>query len=232
MGNGEEHSAYHAYVAKEWDLFLANSSRESSLLDAAGGIDVNLVLDIGCGAGQEMLPFIRRGARGIGIDVSPQTGEFGRKMFESEGLADNVEFLRGDGSWLPFKSEIFDLVICRVALMYMDNKRALCEIGRVLRPSGKFVLKYHTPTYYWWKFRNGFKTRHVKSSIHAARVLYAGYLYTMSGRQHYNKLTAGGEIFQTEYTLKRELHAVGLKILGTLPDSNPQAPSVVIGKCQ
>lgn len=230
MNDNNEGSSYNEYVAKEWELFLADSLRESSLLKASSGINVNMVLDIGCGAGQEMLPFIRRGARGFGIDLSPQTGELGHKMYQDRGLAGKVEFLRGDGSRLPFVGEIFDLVICRVSLMYMDNKSALSEIARVLKPSGKFILKYHTPAYYWWKFGNGFKTAHIKSSIHAARVLYAGYLYTISGRQHFNKLTAAGEIFQTEYTLKRELSAVGLKIVGTLPDSNRQAPSIVIEK--
>lgn len=223
-------SGYNAYVAAEWEMFLADPARTQALLESTRDVRVETLLDIGCGAGQEMLPFIRNGARGIGLDAMPQAGEVGRKMFDAQGLLHQVQFVRGDGSVLPFGDRVFDLVICRVALMYMDNKCALAELSRVLKPSGIFLLKYHAPAYYWHKFGQGFRRGHVRSSIHAARVLYAGYFYKILGRQPFNKLSAAGEVFQTASILDRELRPLNMKIVGTMPDSNRQSPSVVIAK--
>jgi methylase of polypeptide subunit release factors len=37
-----------------------------------GDVKDKLVLDLGCGSGEEVIPLLRRGARVIGIDLSPK----------------------------------------------------------------------------------------------------------------------------------------------------------------
>jgi SAM-dependent methyltransferase len=216
------------YLELEWKLFEQDQTRYAATLRATQEIEVRRVLDIGCGAGQEMLPFVESGAQGIGIDASPIVGQVGRTMFERAVPGGKVEFVRASGATLPFKDDSFDVVICRIALMYMDNKAALSEIGRVLRQPGRFLLKYHAPLYYWAKFGIGLKSGHFKSAIHASRVLFAGYYYYFTGGQLFNSFSAGGEIFQSQRRLVKDLAKVGMKIHSEMPDTNNLTPSVLI----
>ncbi|MBC7798246.1 MAG: class I SAM-dependent methyltransferase [Pyrinomonadaceae bacterium] len=226
----EQFSGYNDYLTHEWRMFLSDEKRQAAILQATQNVDVKRVLDIGCGAGQEMLPFVTRGARGVGLDYAPEVGQVGREMFAQYNFADKVDFMRGSGNELPFESESFDVVICRGALMFMRAKFALAEMCRVLKPNGVFLLKIQAPPYYWWKIGHGIKSGNFLSSVHAARVLFAGNWFLFTGEQIYNKLTAGGETFHNLKTLEREFKSLGMKINGELPDTNPQTPSFVISK--
>jgi SAM-dependent methyltransferase len=230
MGRVDPFRADSNYFTTEWEMFKADPERAAALLKTAQTIRVDRVLDIGCGAGQEMLPFVAAGARGIGIDLTSAAGVTGRAMFARENLSERVNFLVGSGTQLPFDDSTFDVLICRVALMYMDNKAALAEMSRILRPRSILILKYHGPAYYCRKFVDGLRGGYFKSAIHASRVLCTGFVYQLTGRQFFGRLTAGGEIFQTRRTLSRELANVGLRLSAEMPDSNIQTPSFVIIK--
>ena len=211
-------------------MFQKDPSRRHALINATEGLRVNHVLDIGCGAGQELLPFLSLGATGVGVDLSAEAVQFGQEMLVQSGFGDTTHFLAASGGDLPFTDECFDVLICRVALMYMDQKSALREVSRVMRPGGRFLLKYHAKSYYVSKFWRGLKTHSAKSSIHALRVLATGYIYHLTGKQPTGRLTAGGEIFQTRESLTREFAGLRLKIIGEMPDWNNQTPSLVITK--
>lgn len=226
----EKHSPYNDYAIAEWNKFQAEPQRQKALLKATEKINVRSVLDIGCGAGQEMLPFAARGANAVGVDVMPEVGQVGRKMFAAENLGERVEFVRGSGHALPFADDAFDVLICRIALMYMNIKPALREMARVLRREGIFFLKYHAPPYYLSKFGEGLKSGNILSSVHAMRCLLAGYSYQKTGRQPFNKLTAAGETFVTEKILQRELKSLTFEVIGEMPDTNSQTPSLIIAK--
>jgi ubiquinone/menaquinone biosynthesis C-methylase UbiE len=225
-----EYLPYNDYAIAEWNKFQAEPQRQEALLKATEKINVRSVLDIGCGAGQEMLPFVARRAKAVGIDVTPEVGQVGRKMFRAGNFSERVEFVRASGHALPFADGAFDVLICRIALMYMNIKPALREMARVLCAEGVFFLKYHAPPYYLSKFGEGLKSGNISSSVHAMRCLLAGYSYQKTGRQPFNKLTAAGETFVTEKILQRELKSSALKIIGEMPDTNSQTPSLIITK--
>ena len=67
-------------------------------------------------------------------------------------------------------------------------------------------------------------------TIHGLRVLLTGVYDQISGRQPSTRLTAGGEVFQTERYLKRLLARRGLRVSRTMLDSSPQTPSWIIVK--
>jgi len=223
-------TAYDSYLVEEWNAFQSDRLRTTALLKESEHLKVKRVLDIGCGAGQEMHPFISTGAIGVGIDLERTAARVGKRMYENVGLADKVHFLCARGERMPFESGYFDVVICRVALMYMDNKAALAEISRVLRHEGIFFLKYHAPQYYWKKLADGLRTGQFKSSIHAARVLLAGSFYSFTGRQSFSRVSASGEIYQTARALSREFTQVGMRIRSEMPDTNPSTPSLIAAK--
>jgi SAM-dependent methyltransferase len=228
MSCGDE---YDNYIRGAWARFIADPSRQRALLDAVSGLDIARVLDVGCGAGQQLLPFVADcGAQGFGLDPARDVGLAGRQLFAAHAPAARVAFVRGSAERLPFSSGSFDLVICRLVLPYTDNVQTLSEIARVLRRGGALLLKIHHPRFYLRKLAQGLASRDPFSMIHAARVLYAGTLYRLTGRQPTGRLTAAREVFQTEGLVRRELERQGLVISRRLTDSEAITPSFLIIK--
>lgn len=221
---------YDGYVRREWEMFEGDGARGRASLEAVGDAPVSRVLDVGCGAGQELLPFVReRGAVGVGVDVAPDAGCAGRELFDARAPGARVAFLRAAAEALPFAHGTFDVVVCRLALPYTDNARSIAEMARVLREGGVLLLKIHHPRYYLGEAARSLAALSPLSFVHAARVLTAGAIYRVTGRQPRTRLISA-ETFQTEAMLRRELGRVGLRLRREMPDSNPSTPSYVIEK--
>lgn len=176
------------------------------------------------------MPFVANGAFGFGLDYVPETGQAGRRLYDEEGLGDRVAFLRGSGDLLPFPASHFDVVVCRGAIMFMNNEQAIAEFARILRDGGRLFLMFQAPAYYWWKFRTGIFSGRLLSAVHAARVLYGGTVFALTGRQPRGRLTAGGEVFETRNYVVRTAARYGLTKVADMPDSNPKTPFIVFAK--
>jgi arsenite methyltransferase len=102
------------------------------------------VLDIGCGAGMDLLLAARRaGASGqaIGVDMTPSMLELAKRGAIKAGLWETVEVRRGMAEELPVESETVDVVISNGVLnLSPDKDRAFREVFRVLRPGGRLYL--------------------------------------------------------------------------------------------
>lgn len=223
-------TAYNAYIKTEWVMFVGNPARARASLAATERVKITRVLDVGCGAGQELVPFVvEKKALGVGVDLAPQVGQVGRNLFATHALPGRVVFMRAAAESLPFRSEMFDVVVCRLALPYTGNSRALAEIGRVLRDDGVCLLKIHHARYYLRNMMRALRSLNLRTAIHDIRVLMTGAIYHVSGRQPRMKLL-GNESFQTEWLMRRELSRSGMNITGEMPDSNPATPSFIISK--
>jgi ubiquinone/menaquinone biosynthesis C-methylase UbiE len=220
--------SYDRYIRAEWALFAGEPSRAAAARRAVDGFSIARVLDIGCGAGQELRPFLNdSGTFGVGIDLAPEVGRAGRQLFAADQPRSRVGFVRAAAESLPFGPSSFDLVICRLALPYTDNARALGEMARVLQPGGALLLTFHHARYYARELRQALSARRIKPVIHASRVLVAGALYHLVGSQPRSRLS-GGETFQTMWLLRRELSRHRLEIRRVLAGSVPAAPSLLI----
>src|SRR5262250_1546446 len=94
---------YEGYLRFEWEKFINDPERARATLDFTAETAVTRVLDVGCGAGQELLPFLtERDALGFGIDPEPQAGQVGRQMYAHYAPEARVNFLRGTAEDLPF----------------------------------------------------------------------------------------------------------------------------------
>lgn len=225
-----EFDDYDSYVRVEWDKFAGDPARGRASLATSKDIEVKRVLDVGCGAGQELLPFVtERGALGIGMDIAPTVGRVGREMYAAHAPSARVNFLRGAAEQVPFPSGSFDVVICRLALPYTHNQRAFAEVSRVLRPDGMYLLKISGVRWYLLELKQALKTANLMSMIHATRVLVSGSIYHLTRRQPRSRVPSP-ETFQSEWLLRHELKRHGLAIEGKTPDSNPVTPSFVIVK--
>jgi len=101
------------------------------------------VLDIGCGAGMDLLLLARRtGATGhaIGVDMTDLMIERARKSAATVSLG-QVEVRKGDATALPVADESVDVVSSNGVLNLVPEKeRAFSEIVRVLKPGGRLHL--------------------------------------------------------------------------------------------
>src|SRR5215813_8287853 len=94
---------YESYLRFEWDKFINDTERSRSALKLTGDITVNRVLDVGCGAGQELFPFLaERNARGVATDIAPDVGLVGREMYARYAPEAQIDFLRCNAEHLPF----------------------------------------------------------------------------------------------------------------------------------
>lgn len=210
---------------------LEGADSRSMLADAVSDLNVRSVLDVGCGAGQELIPFLERTpAFCVGIDTGR---ELGRVILKTRALTrenEKLSFVRAYGEALPFDDESFDVVICRIALPYMNNKTALAEIARVMREGAVFLLKTHAPLFYLGMIPRRIKKLDLKAVAYPLICLAGGAWHRVSGRQPENGFWQGKEVFQTRRWLEKECEVNNLRIAGELPDTNPQTPSYVIKK--
>ena len=101
------------------------------------------VLDIGCGAGMDLLLLARRtGTTGhaIGVDMTDLMIERARKSAAAVSLG-QVEVCKGDATALPVADESVDVVSSNgVINLVPEKERAFSEILRVLKPGGRLHL--------------------------------------------------------------------------------------------
>lgn len=99
------------------------------------------ILEIGCGAGNNLWFAAREGFRVAGIDGSESAIAFAKKRFASENLQGDLRV--GNFLELPWKNESFDIGIDRGALVCVSHgaqQVAVAEMRRVLRPGGLFFF--------------------------------------------------------------------------------------------
>ena len=98
-------------------------------------------LEIAAGTGRNF-PHYRTELRITGQDISAEMLKIARAR--AQALGREVELCVGDAQDLAFASERFDSVVGTLALCTIPNdRRALMEAWRVLRPGGRLILLEH-----------------------------------------------------------------------------------------
>ncbi|NBB97421.1 MAG: methyltransferase domain-containing protein [Alphaproteobacteria bacterium] len=103
------------------------------------------ILEIGCGAGNNLWFAAREGFDVTGLDGSDAAMDFARKRFAEEGL--QGEFVTGDFTDLPFADDSFDIVLERGAVSMAPTsaaRKAVEEAARVLRPGGLMYAEIYS----------------------------------------------------------------------------------------
>jgi arsenite methyltransferase len=105
--------------------------------------DGDVVLDLGSGAGADVLISARRVApsgRAIGLDMTDEMLALARSNAAAAGV-ENAEFVKGYLEQLPLDDASVDVVISNCVLNLSHDKPAvLREAARVLRPGGRFAI--------------------------------------------------------------------------------------------
>jgi ubiquinone/menaquinone biosynthesis C-methylase UbiE len=99
------------------------------------------VLEVAIGTGRN-LAFYPAGVRLTGIDLSPAMLERARERARELGM--EVDLREGDAQDLPFPDGAFDTVVCTLSLCNIpDDRKAVAEMKRVLKPGGRLLLLDH-----------------------------------------------------------------------------------------
>ena len=119
-----------------WEKVLFRDGRQWVCSRAQGE-----VLEVAIGTGRN-LTFYPAGVRMTGIDLSPAMLERARERAGELGM--EVDLREGDAQDLPFPGGSFDTVVCTLSLCNVpDDRRAVAEMKRVLRPGGRLLLLDH-----------------------------------------------------------------------------------------
>jgi ubiquinone/menaquinone biosynthesis C-methylase UbiE len=119
-----------------WEKVLFGGGREWVCSQARGD-----VLEIAVGTGRN-LPYYPQDVRLTAVELSTEMLDIARKRAADVGR--EVDLRLGDAQLLDFPDDSFDTVVCTFALCTIpDERRAVAEAYRVLRPGGHFILIEH-----------------------------------------------------------------------------------------
>lgn len=105
------------------------------------------VLEIGFGTGAN-LPFYPPGLRLTGVDLSPRMLAVGQDRARELGV--DVELVEADAQALPFDDATFDTAVSTLVLCAVpDERAAIAELHRVLRPGARLLLLDHIVSNWW-----------------------------------------------------------------------------------
>ncbi|MEP7340177.1 MAG: class I SAM-dependent methyltransferase [Acidobacteriota bacterium] len=129
------------YVRRIYDE-LKDKPFDRQLLDrfAAAIGEKEIVCDVGCGPGQVARYLSERGARVIGVDLSPQMIEQARRLNPA------IEFRQGNMLALDAEDEAWAGITAFYSIIHIPRDEvvsALLEFKRVLQPAGLLLLAFH-----------------------------------------------------------------------------------------
>lgn len=138
----------------DWcDTPLGNfvSSLESDIITGiAQPIAKETVLDIGCGTGTYSIKLANTQLEVTGLDISDEMLKQASK--KASLTAHEITFINGDFHVLPFKDQVFDLVITNITLEFVNQPDlAISEAMRVLKKGGRFIAGFIGKNSTWGK---------------------------------------------------------------------------------
>lgn len=129
--------AHDAWAAEEisWGIWSILESEVRVLPDLAG----KDVVELGCGTAYVSAWLARRGARPVGVDITPAQLETARAMQREFGL--EFPLIEADAAETGLPDGSADLVVSEYgASIWVDPYRWIPEAARLLRPGGELVF--------------------------------------------------------------------------------------------
>lgn len=114
------------------------------LVDAAGIVAGDRVLDVAAGSGNAAIPAAARGATVTASDLTPRLLQEGARRAAELGLS--LDWQVADAEALPFEDNSFDTAVSCVGIMFAPHhQRSADEVVRVVRPGGRLATINWTP---------------------------------------------------------------------------------------
>jgi ubiquinone/menaquinone biosynthesis C-methylase UbiE len=179
-------------IASDYDEFLHGNrlhAIDGQVLDRYHpALDVSppqakVVADFGCGNGRSLLPLLKKGYTGIGIDLSRPMLDACLAKAKKATLSQRLNLFACNLVELDaFDSESIDAAVCMFSTLGMIHGRKhrqtfLGHVRRMLKPRGRFVLHAHNAV---------FQVRQAGGLFWAAKSLWRSW----RGRQEFGDRTA------------------------------------------
>ncbi len=122
-------------------VWRSGQERRLALIERYVPLAGKRVLDLGCGVGEYVRAFARRGARPLGTDVATARLAEARERVQGTGTEGVQGFVAAAGESLPFRDATMDVIVLNEVIEHVTDDRAtLREIARVLSPGGTCIL--------------------------------------------------------------------------------------------
>ena len=157
------------------------------------------VLDVGCGDGDLMRVYLQLGCEVVGVEVDEE-------LVRSNSDA-GLDVRQGVAEALPFQDAEFDRIVCSVVIPYTDERLAVAEWARVLKPDGLVLATFHGTGYGWDYLLKG---DNFWRRVYGGRMLVNTAWYRLTGRRLPGFL--GDTLCQGPRRLERYFHESGLTL--------------------
>ena len=107
------------------------------MLDMAGVMPQDFVIDLGSGDGRNVIAAAKRGARGLGVEYNPNMVELSRRIAAEEGVADKATFVEGD----MYAADISQATVLALFLL-PENLNRLSSKFLDLKPGTRIVANH------------------------------------------------------------------------------------------
>jgi len=169
--------------------------REFLLTDLTAG---QSVLDVGCGTGDLMKELAQGGCSVSGVEID--------RSLVASCQAAGLQVREGCAERLPMRDESVDAIVCSVVIPYTDERIAVAEWARVLRPGGIIHATYHGLGYGLdYLIRQPGKCR-----LYGLRMLANTIFYRLTGRRLAGSL--GDTLCQSSRRLDAYYRSAGLEL--------------------
>lgn len=122
--------------------FLAKFRFLEFALQKIGLSKDKIILDVGCGTGAIIKKLVDAGYKARGVDNSEEALKYCRQK--------GLEVIQGGADQLPFADNYFDAAISSDMLEHLkDDRKAIAEIGRVIKPGGYFIATVPAHQFLW-----------------------------------------------------------------------------------
>ena len=141
------HTGWKDRLIYAYDQPLRLKAIDKALARAKIPIDSSTnILDVGCGTGDLVIEFAKRGANVTGIDISSEVLEYAKGRLSN---FDNVRLLLTGVEELNFTNGLFDLVTSVTVLQHITDQKsfskAIGNIVRVTKPGGHILILETSP---------------------------------------------------------------------------------------
>lgn len=126
---------------------------ERHLFPLLTGLRDKRILDLACGTGRWLAKLVAQSESGVGLDCSRAMLRVAAKKHGITG-----RLAQAAGESLPFRGDVFDLVICSFAIGHMQDLGSLAaELSRVAKAGAHIFVSDLHPTAYERGWRVGFR---------------------------------------------------------------------------
>jgi len=151
MADRRNSKAYWGKVAKSYDKLVSETGDKAHslvinpiVLNFLGDLKGKIVLDAGCGNGYWSRRLAQRAKKVVGIDFTEEL----IRIAESKLPSHNLEFRQGNLKELKFPDSKFDVVLCNMVLIDVDDlDKVIGELARVLKPNGVLIASITHPCF-------------------------------------------------------------------------------------